>query len=223
MTAAAMPTAAARAGRLPGVMILSYTGVMTMTEHTGRGTGRRERRWRMLRWGGAAALLAMPWVMMQVSDQWQWRPESFLVFGAMLAGALGAYEFALRISGGTSYRLAVGLSIVAAFALVWMNLAVGIIGSEDNPANLMYAGVLAVGAIGAILARGRPGGMGHALLATALVQAVLAVVALTVWRHEPPGPMPILALNGAFVVMFLGAAGLFRRADRGRIATGAGF
>ena len=220
---AAMATAAARAGRLPGVMILSYTGVMTMTEHTGRGTGRRERRWRMLRWAAGAVLLSVPWVMMQVSTEWNWRPESFLVFGAMLAVALGAYELAVRISDSAAYRIAVGLSIVAAFALVWMNLAVGIIGSEDNPANLMYVGVLAVGAIGAILACGRPGAMARALLATALAQAVLAVVALTVWRHEPPGPMPILALNGAFVVVFLGAAGLFRRADRGRIATEAGF
>ena len=30
-----------------------------------------------------------------------------------------------------------------ALILVWMNLAVGIIGSEDNLANLMYIGVLA--------------------------------------------------------------------------------
>ena len=28
---------------------------------------------------------------------------------------------------------------------IWMNLAVGIIGNEENPANLVYSGVLAVG------------------------------------------------------------------------------
>ncbi len=193
-------------------MILSYTGAMIMTEHTGRGVGRRERRWRMLRWAGAAVLLSVPWFMMQVSDGWNWRPGSFVVFGAMLAGALGAYELAIRISGGAAYKLGVGLSIAAAFAMVWMNLAVGIIGSEDNPANLMYAGVLAVGGPGAIVARGRPGGMATALLATSLAQGVLTLVALTVWGHEPPGPIGILVLNGAFAAMFLGSACLFRKA-----------
>ena len=54
--------------------------------------------------------------------------------------------------------------------LVWINLAVGIIGSEDNPANLMYGGVLAVGVAGAVAARFRPGGMARALAATALAQ-----------------------------------------------------
>jgi hypothetical protein len=52
-----------------------------------------------------------------------------------------------------AYRAAVGVAIAAAFILVWMNLAVGIIGSEDNPANLMYGGVLAIGIIGAVIAR----------------------------------------------------------------------
>jgi hypothetical protein len=45
---------------------------------------------------------------------------------------------------------------VAAFILIWMNLAVGIIGSEDNPANLMYGGVLAVAIVGAFMVRFRP-------------------------------------------------------------------
>ncbi len=212
----------ARAGRLPGVMFLSYTGAMTMTEHSGRGAGRRDRRWRVLRWAAAAVLLSVPWFMMQVGDGWNWRPGSFVVFGAMLAGALGAYETAARISDSSAYRVAVGMAIVAAFALVWMNLAVGIIGSEDNPANLMYAGVLAVGCLGAIIARGRPGGMATALLATSLAQAVLALVALTVWGHEPPGPVGILAFNGAFAGMFLGSAWLFRKAALSEATAGAG-
>ena len=39
------------------------------------------------------------------------------------------------MTGNSAYRAAVGVAIAAAFILVWMNLAVGIIGSEDNPAN----------------------------------------------------------------------------------------
>ena len=36
---------------------------------------------------------------------------------------------------------------MAAFLLIWINLAVGIIGSEDNPANLMYGAVLLLGLV----------------------------------------------------------------------------
>ena len=41
-----------------------------------------------------------------------------------------------------------------------------IIGSEDHPANRMYHGVLAVGFLGALIARFRPRGMALALVAT---------------------------------------------------------
>jgi hypothetical protein len=37
-----------------------------------------------------------------------------------------------------------GLAVGTALFLVWSNLAVGLIGSENNPANMMYLGVLAV-------------------------------------------------------------------------------
>src|SRR5919112_4354638 len=82
------------------------------------------------------------------------------------------------MTGNTAYRAAVGVALVAAFILVWMNLAVGIIGSEDNPANLMYGGVLAVGLIGAVMVRFQPHGMTNVLLGMALAQALAAGLAL---------------------------------------------
>ena len=42
----------------------------------------------------------------------------------------------------------------------------------------MYGGVLAVGIVGAIIARFQPDGMARALVATALAQMVVAVIAL---------------------------------------------
>jgi hypothetical protein len=46
--------------------------------------------------------------------------------------------------------IAFGVSLVAALLILWINLAVGIIGEPDDPANMMYAGVLAVGMVGAL-------------------------------------------------------------------------
>ena len=149
-----------------------------MAGNTENGGGRRGSRWRIAVWGTAALMLLLPLVAMQFTDEVDWDEADFAVFGAMLAGACGTYELAARMTGNTAYRAAVGVALAAAFILVWMNLAVGIIGTEDNPANLMYGGVLAVGIIGAVIARFQPHGMARALVATALAQALVAVIAL---------------------------------------------
>ena len=124
---------------------------------------------------------------------------------------------------GTAYRFAVGVALAVAFLLAWVNLAVGIIGSEDNLANLMYVGVLAVGIVGAIVAHFRPHGMARALFATALAQALVAGIALIFGlgsRWSPPGE--ILGVNGFFVALILGSAWLFRNAAREQPPAGAG-
>ena len=116
----------------------------------------------------------------------------------------------------TAYRSAIGIAIATAFMLVWLSLGVGIIGKDGDPANLMYFGVLAVGIIGAILARFQPYGMAHALFATAIAQGVVAAIALIAGLGLPwSGPTEILGLNGFFIALFGGSAWLFRRAARG--------
>src|ERR671913_1871807 len=122
-----------------------------------------------------------------------------------------------------AYRLAVGVALAAAFILVWLSLGVGIIGADGDPANMMYFGVLAVGTIGAIVARFRPYGMARALFATALAQALVAVIALIFGLGLPwSGPVEISALNGFFVALFVGSALLFRYAGREQTPAGAG-
>src|SRR5918992_4367323 len=120
------------------------------------GGGRRGRFWRIAPWVIAALILLLPLLAMQFTDEVVWDGADFAVIGAMLFGACGACELTARMTGNIAYRAAVGVAVAAAFILVWMNLAVGIIGSEDNPANLMYGGVLAVGIVGAIIARLQP-------------------------------------------------------------------
>lgn len=94
----------------------------------------------------------------------------------------------------------------------------GIIGADGDPANLMYFGVLAVGIIGALIARFRPAGMARALFATALAQASVAVIALIAGMGRPySGPLELSLLNGFFVTLFVGSAWLFRRAAHGRL------
>ena len=106
------------------------------------------------------------------------------------------------------------MAVVTALILIWGNLAVGLIGSEDNPANLMYGGVLTVGIIGAVLARLQPYGMARALFATALAQLLVTVIALIAGMYRYPGSSvtEIVNLNIFFVALWVGSALLFRRA-----------
>jgi hypothetical protein len=131
-----------------------------------------------------ALLLLVPLLAMQLTDEVVWDLADFAVAWVLLVAVALTYKLATRRTGSATYRAAVGVALATAFVLVWMNLAVGLIGSEDNPANLMYGGVLAVGAIGAIIARFQPLGMARALSATALAQFLVPIVALIIWKPQ---------------------------------------
>lgn len=176
-----------------------------MTEDTEHGAGRRSRRWRLALWGTAAGLWLLPLLAMRFTAEVAWGPLDVAMFGAMLIAACGSFELAARASGSHTYLAAVAIALATAFVLVWANLAVGLIGSEDEPANLLYYGVLAVGIVGALLARFRPRGMARALVATAIAQALVALFA---------GTAHTLLLTAPFLVLWLASAGLFRRAAR---------
>ena len=119
------------------------------------------------------------------------------------------------MQSSTAYRLAFGLALAAAFLIVWLNVAAGLIGIEDDDhANLLYVGVLAIGFIGAITARLQPRGLARALFATALAQALVGAIALT--YPNTASPVQIVFLHGLFVALFAGAALLFRYAARER-------
>jgi hypothetical protein len=160
---------------------------------------------------------------MLVTDDVAWDAKDFAVFGAMLLAACGTFELAARTTENRAYRAAVGIAIVTAFLLVWMNLAVGIIGSEANPANLIYGGVLAVGIVGALASRCHPHGMARTLAVMALVQTAAGVFAV-VARLGSTGadwPAAVVILTAFFAALWLASAWLFRRAAREEAAAGA--
>lgn len=151
-----------------------------------------------------------------------WDAFDFVVFGAMLLGVGVIYTLAKRTTDKVAYRLGVGVALAAAFILIWVNGAVGIIGDENNDANMMYVGVLAVGFIGAIIARFQPRGMAYALYGTALAQALVALIALVAGFGStgPIWPQDILILTGFFVALWLTSAWQFRSAAREQLREG---
>ncbi|QRM29178.1 hypothetical protein [Microvirga sp. VF16] len=193
-----------------------------MPEPAKAGDRRRRNDWRFAAWGTAAFVLLLPLLAMQITHEVDWDVADFAIFGAMLVCAGGTYELAARMAGNTAYRAAVGVALAAAFILVWMNLAIGIIGPEDNPANLMYGGVLAAGIIGAVMARFQPRGMAYAMVATALAQALVGMVTLIAGTGftGPSEPEKLLILTGFFAALWLLSAWLFRRAAQAQSPAG---
>ena len=145
-----------------------------------------------------------------------WDILDFAVFFGLLVAVALAFRFAMRRSSQRTYRIGMGVALAAAFILVWVNGAVGIIGNENNGANMLFFGVLAVGVVGAVIARFRAMGMARALLATAIAQVVVACVALFAgWGTAGPAwPMDVLVLTVFFVALWLTAAALFRHSAR---------
>lgn len=169
--------------------------------------GRNWNRWRTLMWSGALMLLLLPALAMQFTSEVQWDETDFLVFAVMLAAACGAIEVASRLSENGSYRMAAIIATGVSFLTVWANLAVGMIGSEENPFNLLFGAVLACALIGAVLVRFQARGMAVVMLVAAAAQLALAAIG---HASDPRGG----TFSMVFAVPWLLSAALFRRAGR---------
>jgi MFS family permease len=167
--------------------------------------------WRVVVWGGAALLLLAPLVAMRFTDEVHWTGSDFVIFGIMLAVPLGALELAVRATKSMAYRAAVAVALGACFLMTWANLAVGIIGNENNPLNLMFFGVLAIGMIGALKERFQPRGMVRVMVITGVAQMLIGLAALI-------GGHVIIVLTGFFVGAWFLAAWLFRKAAEDQTA-----
>jgi len=163
-----------------------------------------------------ALILLAPFIAMQFTDDVAWSLFDFTFAGALLFGAGLAFELLTRKAQDLAYRAALGLAIMAAVLLVWINLAVGIIGSEDNPANMMYIGVLAILIFGSLTARFRSRGMARALFATALAQVAAPVIALMIWKPDITSAealvdlLKVVGVNALFVALWAGSGLLFQ-------------
>lgn len=183
-----------------------------MAPESGTGNAQLGNRWRFAMWGGAACLLLLPAIAMRFTSEVDWDARDFITMGAMLAAACGAYEIGARMSRNFSYRAGFALMVLASFVLVWGNLAAGLIGTERNPANLVFAGVLALVVGGAFATRCQPQGMARTMFATAVFQAVIGVFALL------GGWVDAFVVCGVFVALWLASAWLFARAARATFA-----
>lgn len=165
-------------------------------------------------WIGAAVLLAAPAVAMQYTREVDWTATDFVTAAVMFLSVLVPWELAMRASRNFAYLAGVAVTLGTAFILVWGTLAVGIIGSENNDANLMFFGVLALAVGGSAVAAFRPAGMAWAMFAAAIAQATVGVIALAggMGVDGESWPKDVIFLTVFFTLLWTVAGGLFRRA-----------
>ncbi|MDP2647769.1 MAG: hypothetical protein Q8P35_00790 [Candidatus Yanofskybacteria bacterium] len=168
---------------------------------------------RLIVWAIVVALILLIPLAMQFTNEVQWGEA--VAYGVILLVAGGFYELWQWLKTRTrAYRIAFGVGLAGALLLGWVNGAVGIIGSEDNPANLLYGAVFAVGLIGSLISRFKPLGMARTLFAAAFVQMSVPVIALIVWKPDfSPGVIGVFGINAFFALLFVVSAFLFRHAS----------
>jgi len=134
-------------------------------------------RWRKPMWIAAGGLLLLPAVAMLLGNEVDWGPLDFTLLTALLAALCGAIDVASRYSLSRSYRAGVAVAVIGMVLMVFVNIAVGIVGNEANPLNLIFLLIPALGIAGSVFTRFRASGMARSLEIMAVVQAGVLLLA----------------------------------------------
>jgi hypothetical protein len=179
--------------------------------------GRLINPWRVLGWGAAVTLLLAPLIAMRFTSEVNWTASDFIFAGLLFAVVGGAFELAVWASRNRAYRAGAALALFGSLLTIWANLAVGIVGSEENTATQLFFVALLVGIVMACVGRFRARAMSVATLATAASLANAFVVAVLQPTDEPFVPHNREAFGtGIFAALFLASSALFRKAARER-------
>jgi hypothetical protein len=164
--------------------------------------------WRIAGWGLAVLALLTPFLAMQFTGEVNWTGSDF-IFAAVLIGGVGLlFELTVRMSDNSSYRAGIGLALAASFLTIWASGAVGMIGDEGDPMNLMFGAVLAIALLGSALAGFRAAGMVRAMAGTAVAQLAASVIGM--FTDLRGG-----VFSAVFALIWLASAAMFRK-SRGR-------
>jgi hypothetical protein len=160
--------------------------------------------WRIVGWGGAAALLAVPAVL-----GWPWPAFAFVAFGALFALVGGGIELAARKARTPAHAAAAAIALVTGFVLQW----IGRVGASDGHLeNFVYVVVALIALAGAVGARFRAEGLAWAMFLAAGFQLLVAVGAYAAgWVFtDARGPLAELVFNVGLALPWLLAGALFR-------------
>jgi len=76
-----------------------------------------------------AAILCIPFIAMQFTDEVNWSAFDFMVMGMLLLGTGLAVDLVIRKINKIQHKVVIIFVVLLAFLLIWAELAVGIFGS----------------------------------------------------------------------------------------------
>jgi hypothetical protein len=157
-------------------------------------------------------VLATPLLAMQFTDEVNWTVSDFAFAGGILVVSGIVYELAAR-AGNLAYQAGAVLALGASVLTLWVTGAVGIIGNEANPGNLLYVGVVVLAIVGAIIARGRAAHMAWAMTAVAVAEILVPVIAYASVADPSSDVLApeVFGATGFFTAMWLASAWLFHK------------
>lgn len=161
--------------------------------------------WRLVGWGGALALLAVPTL-----ARWPWGLTGTLIVGIMFAVVGGIIELAVAKARTPAHGAAAAIALLTGFALQW----IGRVGAADTGhlENFIYVVVALMALAGAVGARFRAEGLAWAMFLAGGFQLLVALAAYAAgWVFtEARGPVAELGFNLGLALPWLLAGGLFR-------------
>ncbi|GAB4147062.1 MAG: hypothetical protein OHK0017_08330 [Patescibacteria group bacterium] len=162
--------------------------------------------------------LLLPLVGMQISTDIMWTTFDFIFAGSIIFIALLSFEFLISKISNIEFKLASGLTVASTTFLLWTNLAVGLIGNENEAANYMYLVVIAVIIAGTAISKFKPRNMAYTLFVAALIQASITLIALfmQMYNYLESSLTEILSVNGFFIGLFMLSGLLFLRSVKNK-------
>lgn len=156
-------------------------------------------------------VLSIPFTAMQFANQLKWNLFDFIIMGVLIFSTGFLYILLARLSSNIIYRVAVALTIISTFLLIWVNLAVGLIGSGPNAANLMYISIVAIIIAGTFLSHFTIRGMERVTFTAAIALVLFIAIQLLAKMYQYPGSsvFEVIAVNAFFAILFAASGLLF--------------
>jgi hypothetical protein len=141
-----------------------------------------------------------------------WDALDFLAAAGLIGATALALVLLFRLGRAPAYRLAATTAVVGCLALVWVNLAVGLVGSAANDFNMLYAFVPLLGLLGTLISRASARGLG--LTAAGMAILMVSLLAAAIVTQPDAFSAPGTGLHILFIAVFAFSAWQFQRAHR---------